>query len=85
MTDNDNIIPFKKPSSKGPGPEEKPEPMSYRFFLKDGSTRDVEGYLAAGASQIIMGDAEGMLIYLVPLDHVQEVIRLDAEEQAEES
>lgn len=89
MTDNnDNIIQFKKPTPSDKKTVEhvpqqdnpdKPVPQVYRFSLVDGTEREVEGFLAAGASQVIMGDEDGLLIYLVPLDQIVEVVRCDSE------
>lgn len=82
----DNVIQFKKTSDKKTVehvPQEsvpdKPQPQVYRFSLVDGTEREVEGFLAAGASQVIMGDEDGLLIYLVPLDQILEVVRVGTE------
>ena len=82
-----NVLPFIKPQSKlfGTSPEqvnksgEKPEPVTYRFHLITGETVDVTGFLIAGQNQIMMGDEDGMLLYLAPTDSISYVTRVDAE------
>lgn len=63
----------------------KPEPMVYRFYLHSGDVIDVNGYLAAGTNQIIMGDEDGLLLFLAPLDSIQHVVRLDSEDSESEA
>lgn len=93
MTD-DNVIQFKKPTpsdkktvehvTQEAGPD-RPQPQVYRFTLVDGTEREVEGFLAAGASQVIMGDEDGLLIYLVPLDQICEVVHVSNEYEETDS
>lgn len=56
--------------------ETEPTPQTYQFRLFDGTERTVTGFLAAGPSQIMVGDEDGMLIYLAPVDSLVEVLKL---------
>lgn len=86
-----NILQFPKGGRKGlekniqqVATGNKPDPMVYRFYLHSGDVIDVNGYLAAGSNQIIMGDEDGLLLFLAPLDSIQHVTRLDSEDVTEE-
>lgn len=54
-----------------------PIPQTYTFRLFDGTERTITGFLAAGPSQIMVGDDDGMLMYLVPTESLIEVYKED--------
>ncbi len=90
MTDNNNdntntpinLADFKARKESVGSVNPTPQPTdpaisTFIFRLVDGTEREITGFLSAGPGQVLVGNKDGMLIYLVPVDSLLELMRVE--------